>query len=956
MAGQTTIRTIQLPTVSVSDTTLKLDCKWTKQYGSGDEAKYTDTYWNINGYWWDHEWGTSPAESATYECQLEEIKGWAPKWKPIKSVQFCTRYVYEGWMGGWCYSPILYLETPKCPEVTIKQTEVDGVPHIEVSVEREASTWNCPILCMDIFMPSIVPPPDFVGPIQQRSYMTTDESWSKSFPMSEFVTGEPTVPKAVNVRAVARGLAGNSQTVTNTYYISHPNAPRIKAITANRGDLTSAVVVSYDVNADVTHPVDTVELQRLKDSDEEFASGAATADGWDTGIATADSRSVSMCDALSDAIPSSRGKRTWYRLKATHGSHYTYSLPFQLPIYDEPLDVATMGCYISSVEEADDGSSLAVEIAWRDFVLPGATDAEIAKFALSTEVSWGMSPYSWQSNKGADTFEFDWECDGSEKTERLSVINGNRPSVAGEPVEEFTHVGVVYIDGLDENSVFYIKARRKWDDGEDSGFGDYSNIAVASMSGDGNLVLLTAPSVVKRGDGIGLMWTLGVDAKQSQWLVSGVVGPDEDMMDNFVSLAAADPTEKAQAYAALDNACVGLAQGYDAGGYAVIEPDAFDGADTVIVKVSVTIGGMTDESAYALISVSDAPVCEVSAPDTVEETPASITVRTSAGNTAVVSVISRGIAYATPSGMEYQLSGDVVLGGVKAIEDFELADDGLYEGTISLEGAHLVDGATYDVHAYVTDEVTGLSSEVASDSFTVAWEHQASAPSALIAADNSTLTAKITVQAPEGAQTTDVCDVYRVTPHGADIIASDIEFGSTVTDRFAPYVSRREKTETVYRIACRTKDGDVAFTDIPYILHASELRMSWGEDSELALPYNLTASESASKLFEAKTMLDGSRVGSWQEGVERNGGFSTDLIRFESAEQRRLVNEVAAYPGPVFVRSGSGIGMEADVQIESVEESYESGAIAVSLAFTQIDLTAAHRCAIDDIEEPDEQL
>lgn len=86
--------------------------------------------------------------------------------------------------------------------------------------------------------------------------------------------------------------------------------------------------------------------------------------------------------------------------------------------------------------------------------------------------------------------------------------------------------------------------------------------------------------------------------------------------------------------------------------------------------------------------------------------------------------------------------------------------------------------------------------------------------------------------------------------------------------------------------------------------------------------------------------------------MERSGSFSTDLIKFDSAAQRRLVYEVAAYPGPVFVRTSSGLAFEADVEIESVEETYESMAVAVSLSFAQIDLTDAHRCAVDDIEAP----
>lgn len=102
-----------------------------------------------------------------------------------------------------------------------------------------------------------------------------------------------------------------------------------------------------------------------------------------------------------------------------------------------------------------------------------------------------------------------------------------------------------------------------------------------------------------------------------------------------------------------------------------------------------------------------------------------MTLRTDSSDRAIVSVVSRGIAYATPSGTAYQRGGDVVFGKVVEIGGIEVKADGLYEGTVTLEGATLVDGCTYDVRAYVEDAVTGLRSEVATGSFTVAWAHQA---------------------------------------------------------------------------------------------------------------------------------------------------------------------------------------------------------------------------------------
>ena len=616
--SHTYVRTMQIPTVTVSDTELKLDCKWTNGYGGGDEAKHMDTYWAINGRWWDHSWGTSPGESANYTCGLAEIAGWGPMWTPIRSVQFCQRFVFESWFGGWNYSPIIYLAEPMQPEIEIEHVDKDGVANIQVTVKRDKGAWNRPVLQLK---GTVTVERGGKATVLQR-IDETDDTFTASWPVSQLAPGGHVgTPIRLGVSAYCVGLAGNSATANRNYYIAHPNVPVIRSVTANRNDVTSTVVIAYDSCADSTHPVDKMELYRLRDSELDNPSEVALeSSGW-TSVATADSKSCSMCDPLSDARPTERGKRTWYRLKATHGTHDTYSMPFELPIYDAPLTVTASGAYIASVMEADDGKSLAVEVAWRDDTVSGASASELAKYEFSTELSWGTTPYAWQSNKGAETFEFAWECTGDDKTTRLAAINANRPSVGGTPVAAFTHVGVAYVDGLDESSVVYVRARRAWKLDGESGFGDYSNTVAASLSGTANMVLLSTPSVIRRGEGIGLTWSVGADVKQSEWLVSGVIGPDETTMGYFTALASTDPDAVATARASLDAACIGLASGYDATGYCAIEAGDLIGADCVIVKVGVTIGGMQDESAYALVRIADAPVCEVTAPATPSRMP-----------------------------------------------------------------------------------------------------------------------------------------------------------------------------------------------------------------------------------------------------------------------------------------------------------------------------------------------
>lgn len=51
------------------------------------------------------------------------------------------------------------------------------------------------------------------------------------------------------------------------------------------------------------------------------------------------------------------------------------------------------------------------------------------------------------------------------------------------------------------------------------------------------------------------------------------------------------------------------------------------------------------------------------------------------------------------------------------------------------------------------------------------------------------------------------------------------------------------------------------------------------------------------------------------------------------------------------MRVPNGLAFEADVQLDDIEESYDSGVVAVSLKITEIGLTADHMCSEDDIVE-----
>jgi hypothetical protein len=166
-------------------------------------------------------------------------------------------------------------------------------------------------------------------------------------------------------------------------------------------------------------------------------------------------------------------------------------------------------------------------------------------------------------------------------------------------------------------------------------------------------------------------------------------------------------------------------------------------------------------------------------------------------------------------------------------------------------------------------------------------------------------------------------------------------------DTFAPFSSGGE---LAYRLCTRTPDGDIDWTDIPYTLKSSGMRIDW-DGKHVELPYNVSISDSWEKGFELRQHLDGTQAGYWDAGASRKASLSTDVIKVESAEQRELLAALAKYAGACFVRTADGCAYPADVQVESYGVSYESGAVPVTISATEVALTDEHRIAPNDWED-----
>jgi len=275
------------------------------------------------------------------------------------------------------------------------------------------------------------------------------------------------------------------------------------------------------------------------------------------------------------------------------------------------------------------------------------------------------------------------------------------------------------------------------------------------------------------------------------------------------------------------------------------------------------------------------------------------------------------------------------------------AGEPAYEAQLTLPaGLDLRDGATYALAATAT--ANGLSSATATDSAQVAWAHQAQPPaeSSAVVPDPATLSCLITPVAPEDALESDLCDVWRVTPDGAYLIASDVPFGTTVEDPYAPY-SEVEGPSLAYRLVTMTADGDHEWRDFPYELRGTGIRIDW-DGKALTLPYDVVLGDARSKGFELPERWDGSRPGRWDGGHTRTSSYTSDLVRLESWEERRLVAELGTFAAPCLVRTPTGQCYEADVQVTNFGDSYDSAVAVVALDIKECDITAEYMARLPD--------
>lgn len=740
----------------------------------------------------------------------------------------------------------------------------------------------------------------------------------------------------ITFKAYARGICGNSSTTERSHIFAYPATPTILGIEASSYWPNTVIVIRIATNSSTYSPVDEVVLERALTGDEVTSYADIPQSSWTE--AAGGVKDNANCMGFSEQLADTglvifdenghaTGNRLWYRVRAKHDTLVTYSLPIEARVLHKTKYVPVPSqCEIMSVENVsgeDAGTTCLLHVEW---------PVEQGRNMTDTEISWSSYEHAWDSTEPPTTH-----------------VVATAENVHGR------YGTSLYIRGLEEGVKYYFRARRHGQDSEGADIYDqYSEPYEFVPAGEITNLKLTGPESVERGKSIRLNWTYD--------------GPDiEDWGVFFIR----NPTTYQWGRAK-------IAEGTDPMGAAVVQyrkkpddvPDVvetqyspwWDNRESVDLLVIARGNGDYVESNVWTVMFKDAPVLYLDVPSEATAQPFGFSVMSDSQDVDIVAkVVSKGMVTNVPEGKMYQADGDVVWGDVlhfdsRAVHD-ETQKDPWWEYKQDFEvpaGTWLVDGAVYDVVAVAIDRSTGATSEPVTASFSVDYDHKAVEPSLATYLQTMENAKFVTMKlvAGDGSDESDVADIYRVTPDGVYQIASNVGFGSTVTDRFAPY---SKKIPLYYRIASRAENGTVAWRDFRYVSAGFHIRFDWGDGEFLELPYNIKYTDSWSKSFDAREHLDAPKpTGFWDSMVKRSSTLSTEIVRIDDPDTLRKIKSLAQYPGCVFVRTPDGSAYSANVELSSMDNTFNSLTQSVSFKATEVTLAEGFMVGSNDIEPPEE--
>jgi len=699
---------------------------------------------------------------------------------------------------------------------------------------------------------------------------------------------------SVKFRARTRGYAGASDWAEKTCYVSYPAKASISNPRVSRKDSTGTLNVSVSTNSTAKHPVDGVKLEYLANVTyaTEAEIDAAQPQWSDAGIVD-DSKCTGLTMSLTGLVPDA-GKYTWVRVKTWHLYEAVlcqYSKPLRVTALETPAATsADDRITVLSVETGTDGTSAVVSLGWNDGT-PAST---------GTELTWSDQEDAWKSTEEPAKFEFTWS-DGSTTSGGVT----------------YTGSAEVTIKNLDEGVKYYVRARRYLESEGGTTYSRYSDTATVIPNEVPASVVATCERYVALGSPLTVRWTLS-GGLQTAWRIVDSNGTQ--IAGGEGSIGSTQISAETLAAWAVSNSLTFHVEASTGSGF--VSSD--DLAVTIVEPPTLSLGvsNLTAQP-FSFTATADKE-CDL-----------------------IVIIASQGASSQFPQGIMRQTAGDTIHSDV--YEPEWTLSNGVYSAEVTVPGGlEFWDLCNYTLSVMAEDRATKLRSDEMAAEFGVEWAHQAPEPEATVTVTDGV--AEIVLTAPENAAETDVYDIYRMDVSKPSLIGEGFPLDYTAIDEYAPFGT---DLTLYYRIALRSVDGDVAFTDIEYTAPNKAIRLDWA-DGFLELPYDLTMGDSYAKDFEARYHMDGSVGGYWNQKVERKSSFNSNVISLAQPEEIEKARLLARYSGPVFVRLPDGSAFEANVDVKDLSKN-NAAITQIALDAIEIGLTGEFKLPIPFTFEEEEE-
>lgn len=472
------------------------------------------------------------------------------------------------------------------------------------------------------------------------------------------------------VSAFTRGYWGNSETRTQTLYISYPREPKITGVSIpskGSSDKVTVLVNTQQATKDKPqHPVTGTRIQVLKSSPYSSESQIPSEAEWEDLDVQDDGDCTALACTVSEVKPSV-DTYSWIRIKTWNqheNIHYRYSKPYRLKTLETKSPTASGdGCTITTCAAGKDGTSVVV-----------TTTYDEDNRNTGTEITWSKYSDAWTSTDQPDTFDATWKSNTSTETR--------------DGVVYYKGTVKITVRGLEPTTTYYFRARRYLDlEGNDRTFSSWSNKKECTTLADPedpstsdtkpkprpDSVSLQVPNYTPRGDDMDVTWTFQPDSSDN---VDDKLAEVQTAWELFVPAGVYTVKAASGSTPAKKNPewNIGASVKKDAkGAYTIPYADVqktlakitstLDGVkDEIQMRVRVKTSGEWRESSTRTARIADVPELDLYTPECTVQ-PHSIDFYCSHQARLDVVVRAHGASGEMPYGIDAQAEGDTIWSG-----------------------------------------------------------------------------------------------------------------------------------------------------------------------------------------------------------------------------------------------------------------------------------------------------